>query len=106
VKSGIGNLVSKPEKPPRFEDDRGGSIDELDGVEDTEVPANLNDNLPWSTWDIEDIEWGIEHGESIKGIADFLCRTESEVRAKAMEMGMLEDAIARRQVIIRGEANR
>jgi hypothetical protein len=56
--------------------------------------TNSNDNLPWSPWDIDDLEWGIADGESIAKVADFLRRSESEVLAKAIEMGLLEDVAA------------
>jgi hypothetical protein len=40
--------------------------------------------------DVEDLKAAIAHGSSLKATAEFLCRsgTESEVAAKAKELGL------------------
>ena len=52
-----------------------------------EEEPNLNTGQPW--WDsaIRDIEWSLKRKQSVRGIAEFLCRTEAEVREKAAELG-------------------
>jgi hypothetical protein len=40
---------------------------------------NLNKGTPWSFGDDEDIRWSLDHNQPIEEIADFLCRTPSEV---------------------------
>src|SRR5688572_3863311 len=52
-------------------------------------PPNLNTGTPWSEEDIADLEWGIKHRTTVDRIADFLCRTEIEIREKAGERGFL-----------------
>jgi hypothetical protein len=47
---------------------------------------NINSGKPWSGLDLDDLEWGIEHGQSADRIADFLCRDVEEVEAKIAEM--------------------
>jgi hypothetical protein len=37
-----------------------------------QMPENLNDNAPWFGFDVEDLRLGIEAGESLAEIADFL----------------------------------
>ena len=56
--------------------------------------ANLNDHLSWSEWDIVELKWEIAHGNSIEKIATFLCRSSEPVRAKAIELGLIDDALA------------
>jgi hypothetical protein len=58
----------------------------------TDKPKNLNDDLHWSDFAVEDLRHGIQQGESIREIAELLCRSEDQVRAKAIELGLLEDA--------------
>jgi hypothetical protein len=48
---------------------------------DPEEP-NLNTGMPWSSWEDEDIRWQLDHNVSIEEIANFLCRTPSEVRRR------------------------
>ena len=52
-----------------------------------EEKLNLNSGKPWSELDLADLEYGLKRRHSIRTIADFICRTESEVRAKATELG-------------------
>ena len=52
----------------------------MDGPDPSEEP-NLNTGKPWSYWDDQDIRWGLDHG-STEEIANFLCRTPSEVRRR------------------------
>jgi hypothetical protein len=54
---------------------------------------NLNDGLPLSAWSIADLRYGIECGDSIASIADFLCRSEDEVWAKAIELGLVDEDV-------------
>jgi hypothetical protein len=48
--------------------------------------ANPNTGSPWSSWDDQDIRWGLDHNRSIEETADFLCRTPSEVRHRIREI--------------------
>jgi hypothetical protein len=47
---------------------------------------DLNVGSPWSSWDDEDIRWGLDHNRSIEETADFLCRTPSEIRQRICEI--------------------
>ena len=47
---------------------------------------NINTGAPWSSWDDQDIRWGLDHDSSIEEIANFLCRTPSEVRQRLGEI--------------------
>src|SRR5689334_3884124 len=51
---------------------------------------NLNTGTPWSTWDDEDIRWGLDHNRSVEETADFLCRTPSEVRQRIGEIAEID----------------
>ena len=57
----------------------------MDDLNPSEEP-NLNTGTPWSSWDDQDIRWGLDHNNSIEEIADFLCRTPSEVRQRIREI--------------------
>jgi hypothetical protein len=50
----------------------------MDSSDPSKEP-NLNTGTPWSSWDDQDIRWGLDHDRPIGEIADFLCRTPSEV---------------------------
>src|SRR3954452_4082982 len=50
-------------------------------MDDSEEP-NLNTCTPWSSWDDDDIRWGLDHNRSIEETAEFLCRTPSEIRQR------------------------
>jgi hypothetical protein len=54
-------------------------------MDEPEEP-NLNMGTPWSSWDDEDIRWGLDHNNSIEEIANFLCRTPSEVHQRIREI--------------------
>src|SRR5215469_15738500 len=47
---------------------------------------NLNTGTPWHAGEDEDIRGMLDHDESIEEIADFLCRTPSEVRQRISEI--------------------
>jgi hypothetical protein len=53
---------------------------------DTSEERNLNTGTPWSSGEDQDIRWGLDHNSSIKEIANFLCRTPSEVRQRIREI--------------------
>jgi hypothetical protein len=57
----------------------------MNGPDSSEQP-NLNTGAPWSSWDDQDIRWGLDHDSSIEEIANFLCRTPSEVRQRIGEI--------------------
>jgi hypothetical protein len=57
-------------------------MDDPDRFED----PNLNTGTPWSSWDDQDIRWQLDHNQSIEEIANFLCRTPSEVRQRIREI--------------------
>ena len=54
-------------------------------MDESEEP-NLNMGTPWSSWHDEDIRWGLDHNNSIEEIANFLCRTPSEVHQRIREI--------------------
>src|SRR5215472_2287994 len=58
---------------------------DMDGPDSSDEP-NLNTGTPWSTWEDQDIRWGLDHNRSIEETADFLCRTPSEVRQRIAEI--------------------
>jgi hypothetical protein len=47
---------------------------------------NLNEGKPWSEMDLVDLRNAIGFGRSVEDIADFLCRSEHEVRQKIAEL--------------------
>jgi hypothetical protein len=53
---------------------------------DRSKESNLNMGTPWSSWEDQDIRWGLDHNRSIEEIADFLCRTPSEIRQRIGEI--------------------
>ena len=57
----------------------------MDDVDSAEEP-NLNSGTPWSAWDDQDIRWGLDHDSPIEEIANFLCRTPSEIRQRIEEI--------------------
>ena len=54
----------------------------MDGPDRCDQEPNLNTGMPWSSWEDEDIRWQLDHNESIEEIANFLCRTPSEIRRR------------------------
>lgn len=52
--------------------------------EETDVKADKE----WSKMDLFSLRNRVEHGRSVAHIAAFLTRTEMEVRAKAVELGL------------------
>jgi hypothetical protein len=50
------------------------------------VSPNLNEGKPWSEMDLTDLKNAIAFGRSVADIADFLCRSEDEVREKIAEL--------------------
>ena len=50
--------------------------------------GDLNSHLPWSAWDEQDIRYAVEHSKSLAETANFLCRTDDELRDKAKAMGL------------------
>jgi hypothetical protein len=57
----------------------------MDDPDPSEEP-NLNTGNPWSSWDDQDIRWGLDHNRSIEETANFLCRTPSEVHQRIREI--------------------
>jgi hypothetical protein len=47
---------------------------------------NLNTGTPWSAGEDDDIRWGLDHNQSVEEIANFLCRTPSEIRQRMAEI--------------------
>ena len=47
---------------------------------------NLNTGAPWSIGEDEDIRWALDHNDPVEDIANFLCRTPSEVRQRIVEI--------------------
>jgi hypothetical protein len=54
-----------------------------------ELP-NLNSGLPWHEGELLDLRWQTQHSRRVPDIADFMCRTEYEIRQKAREVGIGE----------------
>jgi len=50
--------------------------------------AILKDSKEWSKQELFSLQNRIQHGRSIAHIATFLGRTETEVREKAIELGL------------------
>ena len=70
--------------------------------------SNLNTGNPWSTWDDQDIRSALDRNRSIEEIANFLCRTPSEIRHRIEEIAeadaigdpsLLSDRLTRRDSI-------
>jgi hypothetical protein len=53
-----------------------------------EERPNLNPGEPWGEFDRRDLGWCVDAGQSVEEIADFLCRTPSEIRARIVELGL------------------
>jgi hypothetical protein len=47
---------------------------------------NLNDGKPWSEMDLLDLRNSMALGNSVAYVAEFLCRSEDEVREKIAEL--------------------
>ena len=47
---------------------------------------NINSGKSWSGLDLDDLEWGIDYGQAVEQITQFLCRDVEEVEAKIAEM--------------------
>jgi hypothetical protein len=73
----------------------------MDDIHPSEEP-NLNSGTPWSPWDDDDIRWGLDHNRnrpfgptgperSIEEIANFLCRTPSEIRQRIAEIAEADE---------------
>jgi hypothetical protein len=82
----------------------------MDDPDPSEEP-NLNTGTPWGSGEDRDIRWGLEHNHSIEEIADFLCRTRSQVRQRKVEIAaadaigdpsLLRDGATRRDRISYG----
>jgi hypothetical protein len=52
-------------------------------------PPNLNTGTPWSEMDLFDLRNSLEQGDAPEKVADFLCRTVSEVRQKMAELELV-----------------
>jgi hypothetical protein len=48
--------------------------------------ADLNSGQPWSEADLADLKQCLKLRDSTKAIAEFLCRSPGEVRAKIAEL--------------------
>jgi hypothetical protein len=75
---------------------------------DLSEKPNLNTGNPWSAWDDQDIRSGLDHNRSIEEMANFLCRTPSEIRQRIREIeeadaigdpSLLHDGLTRRERI-------
>ena len=51
-------------------------------------PPTLNTEKPWSETDLFDLQNGLERGNSIEQVANFLCRSTREVEDKMRELGL------------------
>ena len=55
-----------------------------------EEQPNINTGKPWSEMDNADLRHDVKRKVPVDRIAEFLCRTEKEVRDKARELGLGE----------------
>ena len=53
---------------------------------DPSEEPNLNTGTPWTSWEDQDISWGLDHNSSIEETAGFLCRTPSEIWQRMREI--------------------
>jgi hypothetical protein len=53
------------------------------------MTMNVNSGKPWSPVDLYDLRQGLGRGTPIDQVADYLCRDVSEVRAKALQLGLV-----------------
>ena len=70
-----------------------------------EERPNLNTSKAWSDMDDADLRWQVKRKISVSEIAEYLCRTEMEVRqrATALRLGKLPVVIGgRKRKLIRG----
>src|SRR5947209_19290543 len=76
-----GNLPPKTLRPS------GAPVVSL-GMNDLDLSEkpNLNTGKPWGSGQDRDIRWGLDHNDPIEEIADFLCRTPSEVSRRIREI--------------------
>jgi hypothetical protein len=62
----------------------------MDGAVSVNMPLderpNLNTGEPWGEIDTRDLLWCVADGQSAEEIADFLCRTPSEIWARMAEL--------------------
>jgi hypothetical protein len=54
--------------------------------------SNLTEGEPWSRMALCDLTNGLALGQPVEEIADFLCRSEKEVREKIIELEPAKDA--------------
>ena len=78
--------------------------DPIDGADRSEAP-NLNTGTPWNSSGDDDIRRQLDHKTSIREIADFFCRTSTEIRQRILEIAeadaigdpsLLRDGLLRR----------
>jgi hypothetical protein len=62
----------------------------MDNPDSFEEP-NLNTGTPWSSGEDNDLRYGLDHHGSIEEIADFLCRTPSEIRQRIEEIAEADE---------------
>lgn len=60
----------------------------MDDEQDEDAAGLLNAGLPWTDASIADLMASLEHGADVADTADFLNRTQYEVRAKIKELGL------------------
>ena len=63
-----------------------GTVNNVDRFEE----PNLNTGAPWSAWEDQDIRWGLDNNASVEEIANFLCRTPSEIRQRIKEIAEVD----------------
>jgi hypothetical protein len=52
------------------------------------MPKNINEDKPWSEMDVFDLKSGLDYGNSVTEVAEFLMRREDEVLTKMAELGL------------------
>jgi hypothetical protein len=70
---------------------------------------NVNTGAPWSAWEDQDLRWGLDNNALMEEIANFLCRTPSEIRQRIVEISevdvigdpsLLHDGLTHRDCIV------
>ena len=51
-------------------------------LETSAAAPNLNEREPWSEGDVLDLKSSLAHDDTVEEIADFLCRSIGDVRAR------------------------
>ena len=62
-------------------------------------PCFASEKNEWSRADLADLQYFLDHGNTLSDTASMLCRDEAEVRQKAGELGLLEQSGKRLRLV-------